>query len=89
MQKVGSKSQKLDEISRFRLNSIHKNSCNSLMTYRVHHLDIVLLSCIQLISKGMIYDILISQVTLVESRTSTGIFRKEMRIEADPNDFRI
>ena len=86
MQKVGSKSQKLNEILRFRLNSINKNSFNSLMT---HLLDIVLLSCIQLISKGMIYDILISQVTLVESRTSTGIFRKEMRIEADPNDFRI
>jgi len=28
-------------------------------------------------------------VTLVESRTSTGIFQKEMRIAADPNDFRI
>jgi len=28
-------------------------------------------------------------VTLVESRTSTGLFRKEMRIEADPSDFTI
>ena len=28
------------------------------------------------------------QVTLVESRTSTGLFRKEMRIEADPSDFK-
>jgi len=27
-------------------------------------------------------------VTLVESRTSTGLFRKEMRIEADPSDFK-
>lgn len=28
-------------------------------------------------------------VTLVESRTSTGLFRKEMRIEADPTDFKM
>eukprot|EP00092_Neocalanus_flemingeri_P010552 GFUD01011368.1.p1 GENE.GFUD01011368.1~~GFUD01011368.1.p1 ORF type:complete len:552 (-),score=188.52 GFUD01011368.1:167-1822(-) len=27
-------------------------------------------------------------VTLVESRTSAGLFRKEMRIEADPSDFK-
>lgn len=27
-------------------------------------------------------------VTMVESRTSTGFFKKEMRIEADPSDFR-
>ena len=29
------------------------------------------------------------QVTLVESRTSTGVFRKEMRIEADASDFKM
>jgi hypothetical protein len=27
------------------------------------------------------------QVTMVESRSSSGFFKKEMRIEADPSDF--
>jgi hypothetical protein len=28
------------------------------------------------------------QVTMVESRSSNGFLKKEMRIEADPSDFR-